>query len=218
MSNEKQRKIYFVIPKSDEHKTVEDIFEFLKKTYSEHLSVKNNVIEFCKSNEDFDFDEIKKKIYIRNIDLTYKERMSINDQLFEKFGFNYWDDLNFEPTWTKHKTYSDYSRNNDNFLKIKDLQIEIISDEDENLISEMLRYELLPCFENNRFKEHMCNSCKYKNTRLCRFANEKDISVKDVICSEQGCFLIIATTNDIHEEMLSKVAKISEIFIKTVDF
>ena len=170
----------FIVSKKNSIKTTEDLFQYIKKCYSEWFQYRKELIKYCENNPDFKIQYQKDKpqniivktIYGFKTDKDQDKNEKINTYLKRNFKMSLWESLNYDIEWTKANSYKEYLEltKQEHFLSKnkKPFIIYDFFDPDKELSKDIISIVqwYFPCYLND-FEKPDCDFCNHINTDIC---------------------------------------------------
>lgn len=202
----------FIISNKQNYNSVEEIFSLLKSFHNEYLKKRKELIEYCKTNKNFDVTDENGKTKIKFNSLCIEERLAAIDILEEKFGMTWYDVSSDKIDWLECKTYAEFLEyTKDDYFYINIIDMSDI--EKNNLIDSLIAW-YMPCFTDDN--KSNCKTCNYKD--YCYIDNKDKETVtslkntghkENIIITVFGRFCICSECGYIPDYVVKKLQKIS---------
>ncbi len=178
----------FIITKDNEINDVEKLFQYLKVLYCKWINAKEQMVEYCKNNKDFNVTVDKdgnttiKSIYGYKTEEARNKSHKLCDILNEKFGMDYWDSLDYYTDWLSCETYTDYIEHtkDEPYISFYKKPFEIfdfsnITEENKSDINSVISW-YFPCYDYET-SESSCRWCGKNGTELCDKLKKKEVQM-----------------------------------------
>ena len=206
----------FIISKTNEINNVEKLFQHLKVLYSNWIHNKEQMIEFCKNSKEFivttdeDGEISIKSIYGYKNDEARDKSHKLCEILNEKFGMDYWDNLNYCTNWLSYDSYEDYinGTKDEPYISYYKKPFEIynfsdISEKNTEDINSIISW-YFPCYDYET-SESSCEWCGKKGTDLCKKLQSKK---EDVLVTDFGNVCVFSESGYIPDFVRNELEKI----------